>query len=112
MASFINAMLCALLAAAFLTVFGYGVARHVLPRPLATGAAPVVGWAVFSAATLPILTIAGFNVLTVSVAGLLFLAGGGSLVALRRDVHDSAPAIPLWSYAAAVLLALGPAAAL
>jgi hypothetical protein len=112
MASFINAMLCALLAAAFLTVFGYGVARHVLPRPLATGAAPVVGWAVFSAATLPILTIAGFNVLTVSVAGLLFLAGGGSLVALRRDVRDSAPAIPLWSYAAAVLLALGPAAAL
>src|SRR5215472_15618137 len=109
MASFVNAVLCALLAAAFWTVFGYGIARHVLPRPLAAGAAPVIGWAVFSAATLPILTVVGFHVLTVSVTGLLFLIG--SLVALRRGAHDdgNAPAIPLWSYAAAGLLALGPA---
>jgi hypothetical protein len=114
MASFINAMLCALLAAAFLTVFGYGIARHVLPRPLAAGAAPVIGWAVFSAATLPILTITGFNVLTVSVTGLLFLAGGVCLVALRQGVRDdgAAAANPPWSYVAAGLLALGPAAAL
>ena len=114
MASFINAVLCALLAAAFLTVFGYGIARHVLPRPLAAGAAPVIGWAVFSAATLPILTIAGFNALSVSVTGLLFLAGGVSLMALCRGVRDdaAAPPIPLWSYLAAALLALGPTAAL
>jgi hypothetical protein len=114
MASFVNAVLCALLAAAFLTVFGYGVARHVLPRPLAAGAAPVIGWAVFTAATLPILTIVGFNALTVGVTGVLFLAGGAGLVLLGRGKRDdaAAPSIPLWSYAAAGLLALGPAAAL
>jgi hypothetical protein len=114
MASFVNAVLCALLAAAFLTVFGYGIARHVLPRPLAAGAAPVIGWAVFSAATLPILTIAGFNALTVTVTGLLFFVGGAGLMALRRDARDdaAAPTMPLWSYLAAGLLALGPAAAL
>jgi hypothetical protein len=114
MASFVNAVLCALLAAAFLAVFGYGIARHVLLRPLAAGAAPVIGWAVFSAATLPILTIAGFNVLTVSLTGLLALIGGACLMAVRsRPRGDAAaPSIPLWSYAAAGLLALGPAAAL
>jgi hypothetical protein len=114
MASFVNAVLCALLAAAFLTVFGYGVARHVLPRPLAAGAAPVIGWAVFTAATLPILTIVGFNALTVGVTGVLFLAGGAGLVLLGRGKRGdaAAPSIPLWSYAAAGLLALGPAAAL
>jgi hypothetical protein len=114
MASSVNAVLCALLAAAFLTVFGYGIGRHVLPRPLAAGAAPVIGWGVFSAATLPILTIVGFNALTVSVIGLLCLIAGAGLMALRRGERDdaAAPAIPLWSYAAAGLLALGPAAAL
>ncbi len=114
MASFVNAVLCALLAAAFLTVLGYGVARRVLPRPLAAGAAPVIGWAVFSAATLPILTVAGFNALTVTFAGLLFLVGGAGLMALRRGARDdaAAPSVPLWSYLAAALLALGPAAAL
>src|SRR5215469_18557137 len=107
MASFVNAVLCALLAAAFSTVFGYGIARHVLPRPLAAGAAPVIGWAVFSAATLPILTVVGFNALTVSLVGLVFLAGGVGLIALRSPRDDAAaPAIPLWSYGAAGLLAL------
>jgi len=114
MASFVNAMLCALLAAAFLTVFGYGIARHVLPRPLAAGAAPLIGWAVFSAATLPILTIVGFNAPTVGVIGLVSLVAGIGLLALRRDTRDdaAAPPMPLWSHGAAALLALGPAAAL
>ena len=57
MASPFNAVLCALVAAAFWTALGYAAARHVLPRVLALGAAPVFGWAVFSAATLPILTL-------------------------------------------------------
>src|SRR6516165_9534146 len=98
MASFVNAVLCALLAAAFLTVFGYGIARHAVPRPLAAGAAPVIGWAVFSAATLPILTIVGFTASTVIVIGLLCLAGGAGLAALRRGERDdaAAPPIPLW----------------
>ncbi len=109
-------MLCALLAAAFYSALGYSVARHILPRALATGAAPVIGWAVFSAATLPILTAVGFTALTVTVIGVLCLVGSAGLFAMRRQppepVSDAAPAIPPWSTAAAAILALGPASAL
>jgi len=114
MASSFNAALCGLLAAAFWTALGYSVARHILPRALAVGAAPVIGWAVFSAATLPILTIIGFTALTVTVIGALCLVGSVCLLMTRRQEADAtpAPAIPPWSYAAAAILALGPAAAL
>jgi hypothetical protein len=116
MASSVHAVLCALLAAAFWTTLGYGIARHVLPRALAGGAAPVIGWAVFSAATLPILTSVGFTALTVTVIGVLGVAGSVGLLAMRRQesdaVSDAAPAIPPWSYVAAAILALGPTSAL
>ena len=61
MASAVNAAFCALVATAFFMAFGFAVGRHILPRPLALGAAPVVGWAMFSAATLPVLTLVGFS---------------------------------------------------
>ena len=114
MASSFNAALCGLLAAAFYTVLGYSIARHVLPRVLAAGSAPVIGWAVFSAATLPILTAIGFTALTVTVIGALCLVGSACLLTMRRQEADAAPApaIPPWSYAAAAILALGPTAAL
>lgn len=114
MPSSFHVVLCAIVAAAFYSALGHGIARHVMPRTLAAGAAPVLGWAVFSAATLPILTIFGFNVVTVLAAGMLFLVGGAGLVVLRPRAHDdaAAPAIPIWSYLAAAFLALGPAAAL
>ena len=71
MASPVNAVLCALIATAFWTFVGYAVTRHLLPRVLALGAAPVIGWAVFSAATLPILRLIGFSPLAVvGIAGL------------------------------------------
>jgi hypothetical protein len=112
-ASSVNAVLCALLAAAFSTVLGYSIARHVLPRPLAGGAAPVIGWAVFSAATLPILTLIGFNAVTIIVAGVLALCASAGLLMVRRQADAAAaPAVPIWAYGAAALLALGPAAAL
>jgi hypothetical protein len=112
MASSVNAVLCALLAVAFWTTLGYGIARHVLPRGLAAGAAPVVGWAVFSTVTLPILTLIGFTALAVIVVGVLCLVGSAGLLVMRRRESDTAPAIPPWSYAAAAILAFGPAAAL
>jgi hypothetical protein len=114
MASSFNAALCGLLAAAFYTVLGYSIARHVLPRVLAAGSAPVIGWAVFSAATLPILTAIGFTALTVTVIGALCLVGSACLLTIRRQEVDAAPApaIPPWSYAAAAIVALGPAVAL
>ncbi|HEX8828811.1 MAG TPA: hypothetical protein VF778_11910, partial [Xanthobacteraceae bacterium] len=80
MASSVNAALCALLATAFCTVLGFALSRHVLPRALALGTAPVLGWAVFSAATLPILTVVGFSAVTVTaVAALCLAVAGGSL---------------------------------
>src|SRR5205807_10278535 len=81
MASPLNAVLCALIGTAFWTVLGYAIARHLLPRVLAIGTAPVVGWAVFSAATLPILTLLGFSTRTVvGLAALCLAIAGGWLL--------------------------------
>jgi hypothetical protein len=111
MASPINAVLCALVGAAFWSTLGYAIARRLLPRVLALGAAPVIGWAVFSAAALPILNLIGFSALTViALAALgLLLAGLG----LRH--MPAAPGQPThlkWLVAAAIvaaILALAPA---
>ena len=74
MASPLNAVLCALVGAAFWSAFGYGLARNLLPRVLALGAAPVIGWAVFSVVVLPVLSLIGFS--TFTVIGLAALALG------------------------------------
>jgi hypothetical protein len=77
MASPLSAVLCALAATAFWTVLGYALAREVLPRVVAAGAAPVVGWAAFSAASLPILTLVGFSQATViGLAALGLIVAG------------------------------------
>jgi len=111
MASPLNAVLCALIGTAFWTVLGYAIARHLLPRVLAIGAAPVVGWAVFSAATLPILTLVGFSTRgVVSLAALCLVIAGVWL--LRRPPRTaSQPEISVkpWWFAAAGVVALAPA---
>ena len=116
MASAINAGLCALVAAVFYSALGYAIARHLLPRILVLGAAPVMGWAVFSAASLPILRLIGFAPLTViGLAALSLLFAG---LFLRRPSLSSAPPIggnPRWLAAVAVaasILAIAPAIAL
>jgi hypothetical protein len=113
MASPLNAAFCALVAVAFWTLLGYVLARRLLPRTLATAMAPVLGWAVHSAATLPIFILIGFSPFAiVAVAALCAVAG----IAARKLPADSdaeaMPAIPLWTYAAAAVLALAPAAAI
>jgi hypothetical protein len=113
MASPVNAVLCALIATAFWTFVGYTVTRHLLPRALALGAAPVIGWAVVSAATLPILRLIGFSPLAVAgIAGLCLIIGGAALRWRLPPAAALAPAIPPWSFAAAALLALAPAIAI
>src|SRR5690242_9069471 len=115
MASPINAILCALVGAAFWTALGYAIARHLLPRVLAIGTAPVLGWAVFSAVSLPILTLTGFSTLAViGLAALALLIAG---LALRRPVVLAAPSdLKAWALTAAAIaaavLALAPALAL
>ena len=44
MASPVNALVCALIATAFWSLLGYALGRRLVPRVLAIGAAPVVGW--------------------------------------------------------------------
>ena len=117
MASPVNAVLGALVATAFWTALGYALARHVLPRVLAIGAAPVIGWAAFSAASLPILSLIGFSSLAVVGLAALGLAVGGCYVVTRRAPADAAPAPPTasiapWSFAAAAVVALVPTAAI
>jgi hypothetical protein len=114
MASPLNAVLCALIGTAFWTVLGYAIARHLLPRVLAIGAAPVVGWAVFSAATLPILTLVGFSTRgVVSLAALcLVIAGVWLLRRPPRTASQSEISVKPWWFAAAGVVALAPALAL
>src|SRR5580704_19354378 len=113
MASPVNAALCALLATAFWSFLGFALTRHLLPRVLAVGAAPVIGWAVYGAATLPIFLLIGFSPLAVvSVAALCVAVSVATLkLAADRDA-DAAPAIPWWALAAAAALALAPAVAI
>ena len=114
MASLANAVLCALLGAAFWSLVGYAIGRHVLPRALALGMAPVLGWAVHSAAVLPIFSLVGFAPWSVfSVGGLSALAATAALLLLRPKADaERVPVIPAWAYAAAAALALVPAAAI
>ncbi len=114
MASIVNAALCALVAAAFYTAFGYAVGRHLVPRVLALGLAPVLGWAVVSATSLPVLTLLRFSPPTVAGLAALFLviAGGALMTASADGEPASQPAVPLWCYPAAGLLALVPTSAI
>ena len=114
MASPLNAVLCALAATAFWTVLGYALAREVLPRVVAAGAAPVVGWAAFSAASLPILTLVGFSQPALIGLAALGLIVAGLSLALRRAAAAAppGPGIPLSAFAAAAVLALVPASAI
>ena len=113
MASPVNAALCALLATAFWSFLGYALTRHLLPRALAIGAAPVVGWAVHSAATLPIFFLIGFSPLTVvAIAALCVAVSVATLKLAAKADAEAAPAIPWWAFAAAAVLALAPAVAI
>jgi len=113
MASPIDAVLCALIAAAFWTFVGYCITRRMLTRTLALGAAPVIGWAVASAVTLPILRLIGFSEVTVITIAVLCLGIGGASLRLRSvQAAAAASAMPPWSFAAAALLAIAPAIAI
>jgi len=114
MASLVNAVLCAVVATAFWSLLGYALARHMLPRALAFGAAPVLGWAVHSAATLPLFFLIGFSpAAVVTIALVCAAASGGSLV--WRPIKHAAyggPTVPICAYAAAAVLALAAAVAI
>src|SRR5215472_4402378 len=113
MASSLNAALCALVATALWGFVGFTIARHLLPRVLALGAAPIIGWEVYNAIALPLFMLVGFSATTViGLAVVAVLLATGSLLAggPMRD-PKSEIAIPAWAYVAAAALALAPACA-
>jgi hypothetical protein len=118
MASPVSALLCALIASLFWTLLGYALARHLLPRVLALGAAAVLGWAAHSAAVLPVYFWIGLSPTTVFAIGALCILGAGFSLSLRVPHTDAGtePAVPPWTIAAAALLAgvlaLAPASAI
>lgn len=120
MASPLIAVLCALIGTAFWSVLGYAISRHLLPRALALGAAPVIGWAAFSAGTLPILMLIGFSLPAFAILALLGLVVACGLSVWRpvRPLADTASVerggilALLLALALALVVALVPALAL
>jgi hypothetical protein len=106
MASSINGVLCALVAATFYSVFGYALARDALPRVLALGAAPVIGWAVFSAATLPLLMLIGFSSRALLVLAVLCLALAVASLLRQSAAFEADTGAKPWPLTAAGILAL------
>src|SRR5262245_13352131 len=112
MASFANAALCAVVAAVFWTSLGFAIARPLLPRALAIGAAPVIGWAIHSALALPILALTGFSAISVVSLATFAAIGAGFLLLANRSEDEGKQAIPVWAFVGAAVLALAPAAAI
>jgi hypothetical protein len=112
MASPVNALVCALIATAFWSSLGYALGRRLVPRVLAIGAAPVVGWSVHSAATLPIYFLFGFSPLLVGGIGAICVLIACFSLSQPRLAGEIKPAriIPVWAFAAAAVVALLPAA--
>ena len=110
MASTLNALFGALVAAAFWSCIGIAIARRIMPAALAWPVAPTLGWAVHSAASFPILTLIGFS--TVNAAIVAALALIASIVALARPGGSPSVSLPLWIWGGAALLAMGVAVAI
>ena len=103
------------------TCVGFAVARAVLPQPaLWWPVAPALGWAVHSAATLPLFMLTGFNRITVTTVTVLTVAAAAyALWRQPRLEHDKGlerdkdgPGVPLWAWIGALVLALVPASAI
>jgi hypothetical protein len=112
MASPVNALVCALIATAFWGLLGYALGRRLVPHVLAIGAAPVIGWSVHSAVSLPIYLLFGFSHLLVAGIGTTCILVAGFSLSKSRSTNEiePAPTIPMGAFAAAACVALLPAA--
>ena len=112
MASPYNVFICALIAIAFWPLLGYALGRRLVPRVLAIGAAPVIGWAVHSAATLPIYLLFGFSPFLVAGIGAICVLVAGFSLSQPSSADETEPTltIPLGAFIAAAAVALIPAA--
>ena len=112
MASPVNAVVCALIATAFWSLLGYALGSRLVPRVLAIGAAPVIGWSVHSAASLPIYLLFGFSPFVVAGIGAVCVLVAGFSLSQPRSAGEIEPArtIPVLAFAGAAVVALLPAA--
>jgi hypothetical protein len=107
MISTLNVVAVALAALAFWTCIGAAITRRLLPASLALPMAPTVGWAVHSALAFPLFCVIGFSQVGVlAVAGLAVAAAAASRRLRPRSMTGVDDArVPVWTYAAAALLA-------
>ena len=112
MASTTNVILGTAAALIVWTIIGLAVARAVLPQRVLQGpVAPALGWAVHSAATLPLFMLIGFNRITVDGRHAAVARGrrpmrcGGSRRTSERD--KDAVGVPYWAWIGALILTLG-----
>ena len=114
MASTTNIILGTAAAILIWTCIGLAVARTVLSdRALVWPLAPALGWAVHSAAMLPLFMLIGFTRTTVAIVVAASLAGGAFALWRQGAANRSASlGVPVWAWGGAALLALGPAAAI
>ncbi len=111
MASSSSAALCALLALALWSAVGFLFARRLpLPRALALPLAPLLGWAVQSVLALAVAQFAGFTAPVILAATVVPCAAVLALVRGPRLAWRG-PAMPVWIYPLAALVALAPALA-
>jgi len=81
------------------------LARRLLPPIVAQGAAPALGWAIYCALALPLLSLAGFSAVATDVFSALCAAV--ALAFWRRE-----PGLPAWAWPLAGMLAMLPALAI
>src|SRR5829696_4859824 len=115
MPSIVDALVCAVTATLLWTWLGLPISRRITPGPLAVPIAPALGWAVHSAAALPVFFVIGFSRTTVLGLTGLCLAAATAALLLQKRLHEHGQAharLPMWALAAAALLAFAPAAAI
>jgi hypothetical protein len=119
MASTLNVVFGAIVAALVFSCIGVAVARRIVHASLAWPLAPLLGWAVFSVVALPVFTLTGFSAATVRLLSAVALAA--SLVALWRMPPEPRPegddagtlaSLPIWAWLGAAVIAIGPALAI
>jgi len=101
-------VLCAMVAVVFWTVPGLAIAQRIAPS-VAWPIAPALGFAVHSAAALPIFFLVGFSPPAIGAAAALTLIV--SIAALARQQpakSDGMACVPALAVAAAALLAVAP----
>ena len=119
MASTLNVVFGAIVAAVVFSCVGLAVARRIAPPSLAWPFAPLLGWAVFSVVALPVFTLVGFSAYDRAAADRgcacrqprCVVANTVRTPARGRRCGRTRGA-PGWAWLGAAVLAVGPALAI